>query len=93
MKESYVKPSIYMESFALSQTIARSCSFAHTGTLGESNHYNESTCTWKVGDEIYFLDSNSACSQEDNQIPAGMDVPVGAACYNNPDGPGSVFSS
>ncbi len=90
MKESYVKPSIYMESFALSQTIAKSCTFAHTGTLGESNHYNEATCEWTVGGQVYFLTSNTDCA---NAFPEGEDFEIGAYCYNNPDGQGSVFSS
>ena len=89
MKEQYVSPAILFESFALSQTIARNCGDTHNSTLGESTHYNESTCAWDLGDYFLFLAGNSACTDETFDSIDEVD----ALCYNNPDGGTDVFSS
>ena len=99
MKEKYVAPAILFESFALSQTIARNCGDKHQGTLGESNHYNESTCAWIVGGVEIFFDSTPCADWEDyfwegdtpENYPNGIDIE--GACYNNPSGGQEIFSS
>jgi len=85
MKEQYVKPSIFFESFSLTQTIARNCGDTHDSTLGESNHYNEYTCEWDVGGFTLFFDHCDYVMDEDEEVEG--------ICYNNPNGGQTVFSS
>ena len=89
MREKYVSPAILFESFALSQTIARACAVYHTSTLGESTHYNESTCTWDVGGYTIFFPDHC----DDGPDSPEDDYEIDIACYNNPDGGDEIFSS
>lgn len=92
MKERYIKPMIYFESFSLTQTIARDCGDTHTGTLGESNHYDETTCEWDLGGfTIFFLTDGDRC--DDGPDEPGDEYEIDAFCYNNPDGGREIFSS
>lgn len=95
MKEEYRKPLVFFESFSLTQTIARNCGDTHTSTLGESNHYNENTCQWVIGDSYYFY--VSACADSDaigDPVPGDeIEEIIEGLCYNNPDGGQTVFSS
>jgi len=100
MKERYVKPQLLFESFSLSQTIAKDCGDTHSGTLGESNHYDAETCEWDAGDYTIFFDH---CGDE--QVPPiegsgmteeeyeAMIADIVGLCYNNPDGGQTIFSS
>lgn len=89
MKEEYRKPLIFFESFSLSQTIARNCGDDHSGTMGESNHYNENTCEWDIGGfTIFFIDR---C--DDGPDGPEDEYEIEGICYNNPDGGQTVFSS
>ena len=97
MKEQYVKPSIFFESFSLTQTIARNCGDTHQSTLGQSNHYNENTCQWIVGNSVYFFvgackDSSEIGDPTPEDVEDGMEIMEGL-CYNNPDGGQEIFSS
>lgn len=94
MKETYVKPSIFFESFSLTQTIARNCGDTHTGTFGPgSNHYNENTCEWDVGGLMLFFTSDPSGRCEDGPDEAGDEYELEGICYNNPDGGQEIFSS
>lgn len=98
MKELYVKPSIFFESFSFTQTIAKNCGDTHSGTLGESTHWNEHTCTWDVGGYIIFLDTNTLCSDAEESgdgetVWEDGEIEAGGACYNNPSGGMQMFSS
>ena len=88
-----MKPKLFFESFSLTQTIAKNCGDTHTGTLGESNHDDENTCQWVLGDMyLFFVD---ACEDSDtigNPKP-GEPWEFEGLCYNNPDGGKIVFSS
>ena len=86
MKETYVKPVIYFESFALTQTIARNCGDTHTSTLGESNHYNENTCCWVIGGITLFFEDHCNYPMDDGEEIEGL-------CYNNPGSGQTIFSS
>jgi len=89
MKESYRKPLIFFENFSLAQTIARNCGDTHSGSLGESTHYNENTCTWDIeGFTLFFghCDEPVELDDDGNWEMEGL-------CYNNPDGGQTVFSS
>ena len=94
MKELYVKPSIFFESFSFTQTIAKNCGDTHSGTYGQSNHWNETSCAWDVGDFTIFVTGNDACvdCQIDSQEEFA-ELEIGAMCYNNPEGEQQVFSS
>ena len=85
MKETYVKPAICMESFALSQSVAYYCGDLHQSTTGHSTHYNENTCTWDLGDFTLFFGHCDIEMDEEEEVEG--------ICYNNPDGGQTVFSS
>ena len=85
MKEQYVKPTIIFESFSLTQSIAKDCGDEHTGTLGQSTHYDRYTCAWDLGDFTIFLSHCDMALDEDEEIEG--------FCYNNPEGGQSIFSS
>lgn len=90
MKMTYVKPEILFESFALSQTIAKNCGDTHSGTFGESTHYNENTCMWDIGGfTIFFLENGC----DDGPDEEGDEYEIEGMCYNNPDGGQEIFSS
>ncbi len=97
MKEQYIKPSIYFESFSLTQTIARNCGDTHSSTLGQSNHYNEYDCQWIVGkgDEasIYFFVDTCQDAGEIGDPGPDDEFSINGLCYNNPDGGQELFSS
>lgn len=88
MKEMYVKPLICVESFALTQTIARSCGDTHQSTLGQSKHADENTCAWDIGGYTIFYDA-TYCEDDD---PGPIDE-IEGYCYNNPDGGVTLFAS
>lgn len=92
MREQYMKPVIIFERFSLAQTIAYDCGDSHSGTLGESNHYNEYTCEWDMGGATYFF------VQEGGRCDDGPEDPEEewegeGLCYNGPSGGTSLFSS
>lgn len=92
MKEKYVSPELFFESYSLSQTIARNCGDTHQSTLGESNHYNEATCEWDLGGfTIFFTADGDRC--DDGPENADDEYELDAICYNNPDGGQEIFSS
>ena len=94
MKESYTKPLIFFENFSLTQTIARNCGDTHSGTLGQSNHYNENTCQWIVGDsEYFFVEACQDAGEIGDPEPGDDDIDIPGFCYNNPEGSQQVFSS
>ena len=90
---------IVFESFALSQTIARNCGDMHDSTLGHSNHADETTCQWVIGDDgeddtlyLFYVD---ACvdSWAIGDPEEGDPWEYEGLCYNNPEGGQEVFSS
>ena len=87
MKERYVKPAIYIESFALSQSIAKYCEGAQHSTLGRYTHDDENTCTWDTGAGTLFYDS-AYCNFDMHIYDDGEYY-----CYNNPGGITSLFAS
>ena len=90
MKETYVKPSIFFESFSLTQTIARNCGDNHQGTLGQSTHYNETDCMWDLGGFTIFFIANGC---DDGPEDEDEEYEIEGVCYNNPDGGKEIFSS
>lgn len=95
MKERYVKPAIYMESFALTQTIARNCGDTHdpASTVGESTHYSPNACTWDIfGYTLFYDHCMENMTPKDGKTIDEMLEGAGF-CYNNPNGLQTVFSS
>lgn len=91
MKMNYVKPSIIVERFALSQNITNGCNAKHWDSfIGGPAQWSKTTCGWKdpIGD-IYFVDAVAACSTK-----VGVDDDVfGGICYNNPNPDLAIFGS
>lgn len=89
MKKTYVKPSINMEYFTLSQSIAAGCGSVPGGnTTGKPNHGDKTTCGWDMGNMVIWTEDNGGCDFE-----WGADDPWETVCYNNPNGGNSVFNS
>ena len=92
MRESYVKPVLFFESFALSQTIAKFCENAHQSGFGEPNHYNETECAWDTGAYALFL-TTTAPKTCDFPMDDYEGEDMGGMCYNNPSGGQAFFAS
>jgi len=93
VKETYIKPVFYYESFGLTQSIAKACEMHHTDTLGNSNHYSELTCEWDFDGETMFFITGLNADCDDGPDPEDEEFDFGGLCYNNPDGQGTIFSS
>ena len=96
MKETYVKPLICFESFALSQTIARQCS--GWDAAANSNHYSENSgCSYDIGGETVFYSASGCDFDMELDESAGITLDElleeFGVCYNNPEGGYQVFSS
>lgn len=76
MKKTYVKPSLYVESFGLTQSIAAGCT-AQNSDLGTPSHAMPQFCGWDFMGQTYF----SAGVNED--CKAGE---IEIVCYNAPNG-------
>ena len=88
MKQTYVKPSIIVERFALTQSIASSCGVVGGSTLGKPTHQSKEVCGWELMNGlVLFVDAVSACTKD-----VEPDAKVDGVCYNNPDG-AMIFSS
>lgn len=89
MKEIYVKPKFYIESFVMSQSVAAGCGAVPGGTsLGKPGHGDKSTCGWDMGNVVVWVDKDHGCS-----IPYPADGEFNGYCYNNPNGGTSIFGS
>jgi len=86
MKKTYVKPEIAIESFMMTQSIARYCD-GHNN-VGYGNHYNPASCTFSnwMEDDINF--SEAPCTLI---IPEG--TPVEGVCYQNGAAGMNIFAS
>lgn len=91
LKETYIKPQLHIEYFALSQSIAN-CGAAHDSSLGVPTHWSKTDCAWKVGDALYWSSVPACGESEDDVYPEGWEDLKGV-CYNNPNGGATIFSS
>lgn len=87
-----------MEQFALTQSIAASCSAEDpanpTSSLGDPGWGSKESCGWLVGNYIIWTASN--CVGKDGQylpIVASPNEEVAGFCYNNPSGHNVIFMS
>lgn len=88
MKQKYVKPSIIVERFALTQSIASGCGVVGGSTLGSPMQQNKHDCAWDLGNQLIFLQGMNVCMDvqvEENDEVFGI-------CYNNPNG-NMIFGS
>lgn len=94
MKKVYTKPSVYIEEFTLSASVASStvssCGAASSAgsALGKPGYASPYVCTWSVDIYNYFTTSVDACSpklEDPNEISIG--------CYNSGAGGSQIFAS
>lgn len=89
MKKTYTKPSIQIEKFCLSQSIASGCGASSDSTLGRPSHGDKATCGWDMGNLVVWTgDGSSGCNW-----PWGVDERFDSVCYNNPNGGMTIFGS
>lgn len=94
MKKDYHKPMFTVDSFAMSQSIAKTCAGVLPGggsTLGRPTNGDPITenCAFIVGGAVaYFVTNNTACT-----TPVKEDADIGGGCYNNPTGDMQAFGS
>lgn len=79
MKKTYMKPSLYVESFSLTQSIAKGCTAEKHG-LGEPSHGNPEDCGWDFSGATFFT-----ISVNDDCRDGGMGE-LELVCYNAPNG-------
>ncbi|MDY4444294.1 MAG: hypothetical protein SPE35_09130 [Butyricicoccus sp.] len=88
MKEIYTKPTLNIEYFALSQTIATSCGWSSDKYTGHPTHAVKEVCGWNDGfGEVYWT-AKPACDGE-----YSPDLDIGEVCYNAPNGGAQIFAS
>ena len=76
MKKTYLKPSLYVESFSLTQSIAKGCT-AEVHGLGEPSINNSDTCGWDFEGMTFFAYGvNPDCVHGELEL----------VCYNAPNG-------
>lgn len=90
MKKTYVKPTINLESFVLTQSIAHDCGDNLTFSYATLKY--KGSCGWDLtglGDPnsgmVLFMNDQSVCS-----LPTAS---IEGVCYNNPQGGYNVFNS
>ena len=91
MKRQYTRPTLRIERFSLSQTVASSCGDFTGSTLGKPSSGDKVSCGWDVGGYIVWVaDSQSA---HDCNVHMSEDARFEAVCYNNPNGGLTIFGS
>lgn len=88
MKAVYKKPSVRIEYFTLSQSIA-TCNAFQDSTVGGPGQGDKVVCGWDMGNVIVWTgEGESNCN-----MPWGEDDEFSGVCYNNPSGGNSIFGS
>lgn len=83
MKSTYTKPFLALESFTLTQTIARDC--ADSIPKDQVNFNDIATCVWDLGGGTTVFVAGKTCTLDGEQM--------GFACYNNPGEGNYIFRS
>lgn len=86
MKETYVKPTIFIERFSLTQNIASGCGDYTGAGLGTPTTGDKLGCAWDMGGILLF--AGSKCNR-----PVGEDEVITSICYNAPTSNASVFAT
>lgn len=89
MKEKYVKPTLILERFTMTQNIASGCA-PRNEEWGYATHSDKSTCGWALPDgvNIAWLEGTTVC----NDFYGEFDEVYGV-CYNNPESGMTIFGS
>lgn len=87
MKETYVKPAIFIERFSLTQNIASGCGDYTSAGMGVPTTGDNTNCAWDMGGLTLFV-SSPICNR-----PVGKDEIIESICYNAPSSNASVFAS
>lgn len=88
MKKKYEKPGLYIENFALSQSIAADCNIERNdpGTLGFPTQGDSTLCGWDLIGVVIW-----STTEKCNDIHEA-DEQVFGFCYNNPSGGTPIFN-
>lgn len=88
MKQNYVKPTIIIERFSLSQNIAYDCA-PRNEAWGSCNSLSKSTCGWLLpdGENVAWL-AAPVCNDF-----YGENEQIYGICYNNPSSGMTIFGS
>lgn len=94
MKMKYTKPSIAVELFSLTQSIAVGCT-AFDKNMGEPTHRTKYDCGWSdpAGEVLWDTEVKCHVESDMDETLQPTDVPVAGLCYNNPDGSFVIFNS
>jgi hypothetical protein len=85
VKEKYIKPAMMIERFALSSTIAKTCTdYVDPESLIGAN--SVPVCKWDFGAGMLIFASETNCTMDYNEIDSII-------CYNNPGEGQYIFSS
>ena len=92
MKRTYTKPTILLESFTLTQSIASDCGpFPANGSLGTPSSADKYSCGWDMMDFTIWADGiNPDCN---SNMGVTNDTEISGVCYNNPNGGLTIFGS
>lgn len=98
MKNKYIKPTLIIERFTLTQSIAGSCegvaggsAFSNFGPM----HWSKTSCAWNDGGMAIFI-TQAVCADIQLEAPDSSFTSMDGYhnyCYDNPDGGLSVFGS
>ena len=83
MKNKYVKPTLSVEMFSLTQAIARDCGDSIPKSQLTSNDPN--SCAWDLGGNNKVFIVNQHCTIDGNTMEY--------VCYNNPSEGNYIFRS
>lgn len=88
MKMKYVKPTMIVERFTLTQNIAYTCA-PHNADWGWATYADKSSCGWQLPDgfNIAWVEAPMC-----NDL-YGEDEGILGVCYNNPEGGMTIFGS
>lgn len=76
MKKPYMKPSLYVENFSLTQSIAAGCTAQKMG-VGTPSYSSVTSCGWDFRGQTFFAYGlNPDCTAGELEI----------VCYNAPNG-------
>lgn len=89
MKETYVKPALFIERFSLTQNIASGCGPIDS-SLGQPGPTDKTTCGWwEVGGVVkIFTNDISGCAQK----AEGYDD-VNGVCFNAPTSSNVIYNA
>lgn len=90
MKETYIKPTIFIERFSLTQNIASGCAGSTLGTAINSTDINQ--CAWDMGGVILF--TSDLCAENGGiQLDPTKGDTFEGVCFNAPNSSLAPFAT